>query len=558
MADRLDRVPSPGVALQVRASLEAVAAVLGNRDLARVEIAWAASVAADWAYVVAVMVLAYRTDGAVAVGGVGVARMALAIVSAPLVSGLAGRFGPLPLLIAIAVARVAAVGLAALLLLAGAPPAVLLVAVAAEAGAFAGVRPTQSALLPALARSPDELVTANLVSSTGEGIGVLVGPALGGLAVAAGSQAASALVVAMLAVGLLALLPVHVSGRRRSRTHAVPLRDTGRLLVHGARLILREAPARTLIAAFAAQTVVRGILIVLIVVLAIGPLAIGESGVGVLNSATGFGGLIGAVLSMALVGRARLAGPVALALALWGAPLAFVGLAPAVPVALAAMLVVGAANAALDVAGYTLLQRITPNEARPAVFGLLEAVVGIGVAAGSIVAPALLGAFGLRGTFVVAGALLPITAAVTWRGMRHADDAAVVPARELALLRSLPMFRPLPLTTLELIAGELVPVQFAAGDLLVEQGASGDVLYLLDAGVVDVERDGRRIRTIEAPSSIGEIALLREVTRTATVRAVADTSGFVLPGPAFVAAVTGNVVSTGVADELVEERLARV
>ena len=307
---------------------------------------------ADWAYVVAVMVVAYQADGAFAVGGVGVARMLVATVTAPLVSGLAGRVGARRLLIAIDATRLLAIGAAALVIGAGGPPVVLLLAVGAEAGAFAAIRPTQAAMLPGLARSPVELVTANLASSTGEGIGLFLGPALGGVAVAAGGPlAASVLVLALVVAGLLAIVPI----RADQASSTLGLRKTvGAIrsrLVEGARIIARAPAPRVVVVTFGVQAMVRGILTVLVVVAAIDLLKIGESGVGVLNSAIGVGGFGGAIGSVLLVGRSRLGAPFAVSLAAWGAPIALIGIWPVAPLAAVALVVVGAANASLDISG---------------------------------------------------------------------------------------------------------------------------------------------------------------------------------------------------------------
>jgi MFS family permease len=550
-----ERASPNGVALQIRASVDALGVVVRNRDIGRLELGWTASVMADWAYVVAVMVAAYRADGALAVGGVGVARMLVATISAPLVSGLAGRLGARRLLITIDAVRLLAIGAAALVIGAGGPSVVLLLAVGAEAGGFAAIRPTQSAMLPGLARSPAELVTANLASSTGEGIGLFLGPAVGGVAVATGGPlAASVLVLALVAAALLAILPIRTDASSPIGPAGTPDAIRSRLL-QGARMIASTPAPRVVVACFGAQATVRGILTVLVVVAAIGLLRVGEPGVGVLNSAIGVGGFGGAIGSVLLVGRSRLGAPFAFALAAWGAPIAVMGIWPVAPVAAVALAVVGAANAALDIAGFTLLQRITPNDARAAVFGLLEGVGGLGVAAGSLIGPLFVATLGVRGALLVTGALLPLAAGLTWHALARADDAAVVPARELALLRSLPMFRPLPLTTLEQVAGRMMAVRFDKGELVTEQGAPGDCFYLIEAGTLEVERDGQRIATVASPAAVGEIALLRHMPRTATVRATAPTAAFALTGPDFIAAVTSRPESVAAADAVIAARL---
>lgn len=554
-----------GPAARLRASGDALQAVARNRDLARLEFGWIASVAADWTYVVAVMVAAYADGGAAAVGGVGFVRMLVATVTAPLVAGLAGHVNPRSLLVGMAITRILAVAAAGLVVAAGGPPIALLVSVALESGAFATHRPIQAAMVPALAHSPEELIAANVASSSGESIGTFIGPALGGFAyAAAGAVVASALVVAILvsaaaAIAPIALVALPESARDRIGTGLAPsiaaaFRASASQLGRGVAVVRRQSAARTLLAVFGAQVVVRGVLNVLLVVASFRLLGLGEQGVGLLTSAIGLGGFVGALGAMALVSRTRLAGPVAVTLVLWGLPIAVMGLLPVAPAAVGAMFVVGVANAALDVSGFTLLQRIVANDARPAVMGLLEGVAGVGVAAGSVIGPVLVGWLGPTAAIIATGAILPVVSLASWPVIRRADDEAVVPVHELGLLRSLPFFAPLPLTALEQIACRMQPVLFEPGDEITHQGDPGDCFYLIDDGAVEVVRDGVLVASVGPASSVGEIALLRRVPRTATVRAVRPTRAFALTGPDFIAAVTASPRSAAAADEVVRVR----
>lgn len=551
------RAEGPGARLG--RSLGALTAVGRNVDIARLEVGWTTSVAADWTYTVAVLVAAYQAGGAVAVGVVGFARMVVATVTAPLVSGLVGHVDPRVLLRASAVVRLVAVGLGAVAVALGAPVVILLAAIAVEAGAFATIRPIQTAMLPGLARSPAELVAANVASSTGESVGTFVGPALGGFAVAAGGiGAASAIAAALLAVDLLAILPIAMTELPGTRPSGGGVAAAGRTtlerLVRGARFVRSRPSVAALVLAFGAQVVVRGVLNVLLVVASLRLLGLGESGVGLLNSAIGLGGFAGALGSMALVGRPRLAGAFALALVGWGLPIAFVGLVPQGPVALAAMVFLGASNATLDIAGFTLLQRLCPNDARGPVLGMLEGVVGLGFALGSVLGPLLVAALGVSAALLVDGAILPVVALLAWRSLAVADDRAVVPAHELALLLGLPFFAPLPLTVLEQLAGRMRPVTFEPGDALMVQGEPGDTFYVIEAGGVEILRDGEAVAAVGPAAAVGEIALLRHVPRTATVRAVGPTRAFALAGSDFVAAVCATPQGLTAADALVSAR----
>jgi hypothetical protein len=273
---------------------------------------------------------------------------------------------------------------------------------------------------------------------------------------------------------------------------------------------------------FGLQTLVRGLLSVLLVVLAIELLGIGEEGVGFLNAAIGAGGLVGAISAITLVGRDRLAPPVLLGLLLWGLPILLIGVVPAVVVAFAALAVLGAGNAVLDISGFTLLQRLVPNETRGRVFGLLEAMVMLTVGVGAALAPVLVELAGGRLALVITGAILPVAAIATWPWMRDSDRHALVPARELALLRGVPMLGALPMTAIEELACRMQSRRFPGGAPIVTLGEVGDRFYVLASGHAEVRMPGNDSHTLGPGDSFGEIALLRDVRRTATVTALEE------------------------------------
>jgi MFS family permease len=306
---------------------------------------------------------------------------------------------------------------------------------------------------------------------------------------------------------------------------------------------------------FGLQTLVRGLLSVLLVMLAIELLRIGEEGVGFLNAAIGAGGLAGAVSAIALVGRDRLAPSVLVGLLLWGLPILLIGVAPAVVVAFVALAVLGAGNAVLDISGFTLLQRLVPNETRGRVFGLLEAMVMLTVGVGAALAPLLVDLAGARLALVITGVLLPIAAIATWPWMRDSDRHALVPARELGLLRGVAMLGALPMTAVEELACRMQPRRFAAGTPIVTLGEVGDRFYVLASGHAQVTMPGHYAHTLGPGDSFGEIALLRDVRRTATVTALEEVETLAIDREVFVAAVGGDRLSLEAADAQIRERL---
>ena len=544
--------------LYLRASAAAFRSISGRPTL----VAYVAAMALRWTgqaiALVAYLVVAYQAAGAAGIAVFGLLRMVPAAVLAPFAGALSRRVGHASLLVLVHVVRGASAGVAALALLAGWNVGIVFIAAGISGALGALVRPVHAAMLPELAATPAELVAANVVSSTAEGAAGLVGPAIGAvlLAVAGpGVAVAVAGLCAVLAAGLVATGLRSEAPGAHSIARGLPAKRPGA----GAIALLRRRPAVALVIVdFGLQTLTRGLLTTLVVAASIDLLGLGNAGVGALSTAIGAGGLLGAVGAMGLVHRSRLTGPLIASLALWGMPIAFIGAVPAVPVAVLALLVVGASNATLDVLGYTLLQRSVSSAGRAAILGLLEAVVGIGAAVGALLAPILIGAFGIRGALGVTGLILPLAALLTWRRIRLIDDTAVVPAGALLALERIPLFGPLPLATLECLARSAVPVSFGGGEVLMAEGQMGDRYLALSTGLVEVVQDGRRIRVCGPGEGVGEIALLRHVPRTATVRALEPTEAYALDSESFVPAVSGDVRALAAADVVIDERLVAV
>ncbi len=392
-----------------------------------------------------------------------------------------------------------------------------------------------------------------MTSSTGEGIGLLVGPAFGGFLLAFGTP-----VVALAGAVGMALATIAVTQIRPDRRirpvgwPEVPAHGGGRSspgALAGVRALRARPTVMVVMAVFGVQPFVRGALTVLIVVASIELLGLGDPGVGLLNAAIGLGGIVGAVGTILLVGRDRLAGVLLLSLVAWGIPISVMGLVPIAWVAVAAMVVVGVANGVLDVAGFTTLQRIIPNDVRSSVLGLFEGNVAAMAAIGGLVAPILISAFGVAGALVATGAILPVAVLLSASRVLKADDISLVPARELGLLRGVAMFAPLPLGAIEELAGSLEPLTFGPGEPLMRAGDVGDRFILIDSGTVEVEAAGAPVRTIGPGGYCGEIALLRGVPRTATVRAITDVTAFGLRGQDFIAVVTGDHEAVRWADQ---------
>ena len=537
---------------RLRESKEAFSAVFSNPALRLVELSWALTTTAYWVFIVALSLFAYEEGGVAAVGLVGLIRVLPSVVAAPFAAQLGDRYPRHRVLFLVNVARTA--------LILGAAAVALLdvhVAVIYVLTAFVGLmqslfRPTQAALLPSLARSPEELTAANLVLTTIESVGIFMGPAIGGIMLAlTGTDAVfAASAVAFLLSALL------LAGVKPEREPARAPLKTGLLRESfaGFSTIAHDSRLRLIVGLYGAQTLVAGALNVLIVVMALELLDMGDAGIGFLNSAVGVGGLLGGFAALALLSRNKLASDFAVGLVLWGVPIALIGIFPNTPLALVLLGVVGIGVTLVDVAGLTLLQRAVPDEVMTRVFGVVQSVFVGTLGLGAIIAPLLIELFDVRGALIASGSLLPVLAIVFWRRLQAVDGDTLAPA-ELALLRSLALFRPLPPATLDQLASALIAVSATDGDEIIRQGDSGDRFYVIAKGEVDVTSDGQHVSTLGQGDYFGEIALLRDVPRTATVTAKGAVELYALERDEFLGAVTGHAESVEAADAVIANRL---
>jgi MFS family permease len=545
----------------LRAKLaESAAAFRGNfqnPQLRRLQLAGIGSVVGQWAYSIAVSVYAFEAGGAKAVAIVTLIRTIPAAVAAPFLSTLADRLPRIPVMSASSLGSAIAVAAAGVVVLSDGSPWVVYGLACASSILGTLFLPAESALLPDLARDPEELTAANVTRSTIESVGSFVGPAIGGLLLAATSAGVVFIVAAATFVWEAAIVslirPVEkasVEADEEPSSEGV-LRST----VAGFKAIASERRLRLVIALYSAQTVLAGALGVLVVVIALDLLDTGESGVGLLNAASGIGGIVGALGAFALIGRKRLASDFGLGIVLWGAPLAVIGAWPNNAVALLAFGVLGLGNTLVDVAGLTLLQRTAPPAVIGRVFGVLEMMLVGTIGLGAALAPLLIDWVGIRWALVVTGAFLPVLAALTWRKLVQVDAESEPPTEALRLLQPISFFAPLPAPTFERLASQAVPVDISAGTEVVRQGDPGDLFYVIESGRFEVAVDGAKTGELGPGEFFGEIALLRNVPRTATVKAVADSKLLAVGRHEFLEAVTGHAPSARAADAVVGARL---
>ena len=536
---------------RARQVLGALGSAFRNRNIRRAELAWGAAIAAEWAHFVAFGVYAYDVGGATAVGLAGLVRLLPAAFVAPFAASLGDRFPRERFLLALTLVASVALGASSVAFYLDVES--LVFAFAAVLGfAVTLIRPALQALLPSLARTPEELIASNGATSTIESLGTLVGPLLAGILVSvADAGVVFAVGAAAFLLAALLILGVRVEDRVRLGERGESVRGA---LAAGFGAIARLPRVRLVVSLIFAQAFVRGCLNVLIVVAAFQVLDAGGETVGYMTAALGVGGLLGALGAMTLGGQ-RLAVPFGISLVFWGLPIALMGPLPELPFALLMLAVVGAANSVEDVAAFTLLQRLVPDRILTRVFGVVWSLAMGGVALGSIVAPALVEAFGAREAFIGVGAILPLLTVATYRRLASIDRDTV-PAPEWEFVQQVPMFQPLSIAAKERVAGNLVLQVAHAGDVVIRAGERGDSFYIVEAGELEITAEGLRT-IVDDGGYFGEIALLRDVPRTATVTALADSHLYVLHRDDFLAAVTGHEAARAAGHVVVEERLSR-
>jgi MFS family permease len=535
-------------------SFRAFEGIYRNRSLRRLQLAWIGSSIGNWGYVVALMVYAYNHGGPGAVGLVGVIRWFPAALAAPFAGMVGDRFPRLRVMTVSDLLRMTALAIAAVVVALDAPAAIVYVLAIVVTVISQVFQPAQAALLPTLAESPEQLAAANVVSSTIEYIGYFVGPALGGLVLAVSNvETVFALSAALFlwSAAMLFLIRLRADEPPREAARGSWLEEASA----GFRTIGRDTRLRLIVGLFGGQSLIYGAFVVLTAVAAIRLLDLGSPGVGYLNAALGVGGLIGGIAAAALVGVRRLALTFGLAMIVWGAPIIGVGLWPETAPALILIGIAGLGMTLGDIAGYTLLQRMVPGEVLARVFGVARSAFYAAGGLGAILAPVLVDAIGIRATLIVSGAVLPTVTIPTLGMLSRIDRTVTVPKAQLDRLLAIEMFAPLPAPTLELLASSLERISVPAGETVFRQGDHGDRFYIVDAGEVEIEIDGRLVDVLGPGDHFGEIALLRDIPRTATARARKETQLFALERDAFLGAVTGHAGSSEAAESVVVARL---
>lgn len=530
---------TPGLALRETAA---------NQGLLAVQLCWTAVNLSTWTSTVALTVAAFDLGGPTAVATAVVVRTLPSAVVGPLLAA-AVRHWPSRQVLAVAAV---AVGMSAggSAVATRSFPALLGLGLLLTSVTMV-FRAAQSAVLPELATGPRQLASANVLIRGIEAAGVFAGPALAGLAISLGGTplafaiAATAALVGSLSLALFPTVPA-----RAQRQADLRQPRAGR---YG---LLHQPAVRLLLGLVLAQTMVAGGLWVLAPSLAEDVYGLGGAGVGALTSAYGLGGVVGSVTLFALAGSSRLGAATAGALVLWAAPLLALAAVGRVHPALLLLAIVGIGNVLFDLTIVTLLQRAAAPSLLAATFSTLEVAVVLGSSGGAAVTASLAGLLGPAATLLVLGLPLLALGIAALPALRRLDRDLAAPSEQVALLRGLPAFALLATPEIERLALQLRRVPLGPGETVVLQGDTGSAFWLVAGGRLAVEVDGRTVAELTAGDAFGEIALLHDVPRTATVRTLTRCDLWELDRAAFLDAAR-HVGSRRSLADLAHVRLAR-
>jgi len=534
--------------------LRAVLALIDNPEMRRLQLAWAAMSFSLWSFAIALGVYAFDLAGAAAVGIAAFARLLPGALASPFAGLLGDRHSRRSVLVASSLGASGVLLCAAAGVAADAPVAIVFALAGLLMVVSSPYVPAEGALMPAVARTPQELTAANVAHSAMDNAGFLAGSAATGLLLALTNVEVAFGVAALMAAvcaGLVARL-------RRDRRPEYAGRDAGgvvRETAAGMRAMLADRRLRLITAALTLLVFFEGAIDVLVVILALDLLDLGEGSVGFLNAAWGVGALAATAPIALLLHRGGITAGLVLGCMIAGAsttlPAAWV--APAA--AYLGWIGIGVGYTFVEVAARTLMQRLGSDETLARVLATLETSRLSAMALGSIAVPLLITLFGVSGATIAIAAVLPAFALLRWAALRSFELGMPVDEQHFALLRGNRIFAPLPVDTLERLANSLVTLAVEPGTAIVTEGERGDRFYLIASGEVDVFEGSTFRRREVAGECFGEISLLRDVARTATVRACGDVTLLALEREHFLAAVTGHRRSRGAASEVIEERI---
>jgi CRP-like cAMP-binding protein/predicted MFS family arabinose efflux permease len=525
-----------------------------------------ASATGSWAYVAALLVYVYdQTHSLGWVAAAGIARYLPSLIFSAYGGVIADRYERVRVMVVADVVCMAIqAGLAVTAALEG--PAILAVLFAVLTSiANVVYNPAVAAMLPQLA-GEDDLAAANALNGTIENVVVLAGPAIGAGLVAVSSPAV-AFAVNAASFGLSAILV----NRMHARSRPVDVTEGGeagplRQMIVGLKTMAESPSALVLVGFCGLVTFVYGTDTVLFVGASAENLGTGPNGFGYLMAGLGVGGILMATAVSRLESWDRLATIIYAGAALYSLPTALLAVIHSPVLAFFLEVIRGGATLVVDVLAITALQRAVPEERMARVFGAFFAVVYGCLTIGALVAPPVVSALGLDGALVFFAVAPAAIALLGVPQLVRVDRAAVqrmaLLSPRIAFLESLGIFASASRTALERLAAGAEPIRAHPGARIVREGEPADALYALFDGSVDVAARGEAgeepeyIRTMGPGTYFGEIGLLEQIPRTATVTAAEESRLYRIDGDLFLDVLMGSPPATSLVNQA-RMRLAR-
>jgi MFS family permease len=561
--------------------------LLSNRPLTKLLVGELISGIGDWLYIVAIFVVIYReTSDAAIVGLFGAVRLFPYIVLSVPAGVIADKFDRRLVLLVSDLLRGTVMLLMTFIVATDGPVLALVVLALVAASGSTFFYPSMAAYLPSLAADERQLGPANSAMASIGNVSFILGPAIGGILIAAGGvvfafilNALSFLVIA----AILWTLPPSIAGKPRAAERAAeqpadepadaetaqpapafaptPATDAATPEPSGAPAAAAVGPGPE--PAAAARRLpwrpFSGVLLVqfiegffdggiqsVTIVLAVSVLNAGEEANGYLNAAIGVGGLIGALVSGVLVLRRGLSGPLLAGAAITALGAALLGYTPLLSVALLAIGLTASGSIVIDVVLETVFQRVVPDELRGRAFGTMMTLSTVAAAIGAFCLPVLVIAVGAFPTMALSGLAIVVACFLSLGLLGGAMTRAASPFEAtLARVAKLPLFAGVQPSRLEAALGHVRSVDVAAGQVIVRQGDPADRFYIIASGSFTVSQaapDGTStvLRQLGPDEVFGELGLLNQAPRSATV--TADTAGtlFEMDGDDFLALVGGS------------------
>ena len=513
-----------------------------NRSLVRFAVANLLATVAELAFFVGALIYAFDKDGAAVTGVASLVLLLPTALAAPAAGAMAHRRRPQQVRLAAYAVQTLALGGAAVAAFADGPVAIVIGCCAIAAAAFTFLGPACAVVLPGIVRSARELTVANVWVNSCESVGMLAGSLFATALLALRGPELVLAGCAVLSLGSTLITLSHHRTDSPPASHADDSEAVGALrLVLGSVNALRgRAGAAGLLAIAGGQYLLVGSFDLIVVVLANDELGLGDSGPGLLATSLGAGALVCALVATFLVRRDRLAPLLiastgSIAIACIG-----LGLAPLLTTALVLLPIVGFGGALLNLTSRMLLQRATPPEATAGIFAALELFIGVGMVLGSLITQLLIAAGGVDTALIGLGILFTTLLLLTVRSLSKADASADIPLVAISLLRRIPAFNPLPPLALETVARTATEVSVKAGQVVMTEGDEGDLFYAVADGAFDIVTKAGYVKTAERGAGFGEVALLANVPRTATITARREGSLLAIHRVPFLIAVTGS------------------